>query len=737
MHRKHRLNSNITLQSLCRYVLLFISAFWFLCLPCNAQSAFYDLGKSYAKDGNYEEAICLTKLCLSTDEGSLNKLNMLLDYCALAEYFGSLQKSDSCEAYAAKALSLTGKVEGIEDEAILSNLSHSYLKAGLSDKAINARLRIKDLYAKKYGEYSIPLINQLRLISGFYLRIGDKANALNYAKQEEELGFKLRDEDSDFDQRIAYDDSFSYLLYTVQECESVFSGAPYLIDMLSLRKDAISKERRDHTLNAIWAMCRDANFSEGCYAVYKEEALNGTPEEMLTAIINLLAEDKNIQNDLKASIYPEYLYQICINDRASEYFDNENVAQLLYVLYSYYCQIGEFSKAHEMAYKNYLWRKAHGNDMFYQDIAVLTSSMTLKDLENKNLTKRVIEVGKDILESGCYSGDSESLDYVYECLGKAYLKLGEDDLSNFYFSKISSPIKRIEALADSHVLSGDTRGLQTLAPQLYAHLQQLDGMHRNNALLSIIIGARDARNWSLMDSVASSYVEAFRENLVCNLPTMSEDELTKFLQQGPFINTVSYDLFIGLDNDTIEWSRPMEAYNYTLLKKGLQLSSRTEFRNALKESKDSTIQEKYNRLLANSGRKGYSMDDEILKRELTQYAAKHSSLIKTLNYRWEDVKKALNNDELAIEYLLCYNFRTFSDKDCNPIFLALVLRKDMEIPAFVVCKNSDIIESLIQDNLELMSSSFAQALVSGALWEPITPYLDGIKTIYFFPDRDT
>ena len=61
----------------------------FCCLLCNAQSAFFYLGKQYADDGNYEEAIRLTKLSLGQDSISLDKLYLFSDYdvlCVPHEY---------------------------------------------------------------------------------------------------------------------------------------------------------------------------------------------------------------------------------------------------------------------------------------------------------------------------------------------------------------------------------------------------------------------------------------------------------------------------------------------------------------------------------------------------------------------------------------------------------------------------------------------------------------------------
>ncbi|MDE7025881.1 MAG: hypothetical protein K2O88_08400 [Paramuribaculum sp.] len=157
----------------------------------------------------------------------------MFDYCALCNYFANIEEKDSCNYYADKAVSLSGRVDGIDDDAILSNVSHSFLKARLYSKAIDARIKIRDSYASKYGVESVQMINQLRLLADFYMQSGDKPNALKFAKQEEELSYKLRDVGTDFDQRISYAESFQYLRYIIQECEYVSTGVSYLINVLN------------------------------------------------------------------------------------------------------------------------------------------------------------------------------------------------------------------------------------------------------------------------------------------------------------------------------------------------------------------------------------------------------------------------------------------------------------------------------------------------------------------------
>ena len=89
-----------------------------------SQSAFYNLGKSYAEDSNYDEAIRLTHQSIDLDFNNIDKYNLLLDYNALCEYFSYKNQPDSCQLYAQKVIDLWEVVEGVEYSDILRNLSN-------------------------------------------------------------------------------------------------------------------------------------------------------------------------------------------------------------------------------------------------------------------------------------------------------------------------------------------------------------------------------------------------------------------------------------------------------------------------------------------------------------------------------------------------------------------------------------------------------------------------------------
>lgn len=704
-------------------------AFTILCIIfhfilCHSQSAFFNLAKQYAEGGDYQEAIRLTKQCLDWDVRNPDKLDLFLDYEAICEYYSNIVEPDSCLHYADLALNIFDEVDGLEPLTALQLLSNHLLKAGCFERALNCRKQIFDITLKTYGSNSPQLVNEYCMLSWFYQNAGNNILAVEYAKKEEELAYQTRNIIDDFPFRRTYEESFLSLRSVIQQCDEPIAGIQYLLKILNDHRDAIDSESRIHTLNSIWAISRDNNFIDGCLAVYKEGALYGTYNEKLTNLINISAEDTNIKNDIHAAEYAQSLYNLVLSGNLSEYFTEDEIEELLWLLPDYYGKIGLVRESFEMAKKNYEWRNQHNKDLLFSDIRVLISGSALPEEAGF-----AAKFGEDLLSSHRFDNDEEALQMIYENVAGAYLRLGNNERANFWINKIenSNEYQSLYAKAGAYIQAGDMKSLLPISIELN-EFKDTPEENRGNVMFMLMMSARDSRQDSILNTYAHEYVETYREHLMNNIPLMSEEEQAKYLRKIPFSNILSYDLFIGIDEDNcIEWSAAKDAYNYTLLKKGILLTSQNEFRNALINSPDSMIQAQWRALRINGDE--FSLHNEIYKRNLINYASQRSSYLKKLSYTWEDVRNALHKDEAAIEFVMCYNFRDFTDKQCNPFYLALIIRKDSAEPITVTL--SPVMNfAQLQPN-DLLSKE--NLLLYNVLWHPLEPYLNGVRKVYFSP----
>ena len=104
---------------------------------------------------------------------------------------------------------------------------------------------------------------------------------------------------------------------------------------------------------------------------------------------------------------------------------------------------------------------------------------------------------------------------------------------------------------------------------------------------------------------------------------------------------------------------------------------------------------------------------------------------------WQDVKAALDDDEIAIEF--CYAPRMEHYPDVQSYYGAFVLRKEFDYPILVSLENVDSVEAIF-DNIEsdalLVNDLYASnksIMLHNMLWRKILPYMNGVKKVYYSP----
>lgn len=693
---------------------------------CFPQNAFFNLGKSYANIGNYEEAIRLTKYCLENDINKTDKFDLLIDYCTLSDYYAQNSQADSCKIYVQKALDLYTKVEGVNYTDILSDLSLSLLKAGFYQQAIDFRREILDIIIKEEGQESSKLIDQYRLLSYYYKESNNPQEVIEYAKQAEILSYLKGQNNLDNTSLYSYDDCYSNLICVLQIYEEPISGINYMLQCLNNHRDAINRENWIATLNAIWVISKDNNFEDGCIAVYKEYALNGNYKEKLTHFINIDVEDTNIKNDIHAAEYAQPLYELTIENKLSKWYNDEEIELLLSVLPDYYGKIGLIRNAFEMAKRNYEWRKNKNKDLLLSDVYILISGSALPDE-----IPYAIEIGEGILESKRFEKDEDILNIIYQNLAQCYIHQGNKIKANEYLSllKEDGTYYALRSKATVYFDNNDYNSLLPLALRLLEYPNVLE-KDREMDFWMLISSARELRNSDILKRYAPEYLNTYRINLFKNLPLLNEEEQALYLNKSIFTNILTSDFFIGIKGNDFEWVLPKEAYDYTLLRKGILLSTQQEYRNQIRNNLNSENREIFSWEIVHKENDNYDIRNEVIKSQLINKASKLENYLKHLSYSWLDVKNALKADEVAIEFLLTYNWTDINLNDVDPKFIALIIRNDIDEPIPVILiPNIDFSQFNPSDFL-----SQPNDLLYNLIWNPLEPYLNGVHTIYFSPD---
>jgi hypothetical protein len=183
----------------------------------------------------------------------------------------------------------------------------------------------------------------------------------------------------------------------------------------------------------------------------------------------------------------------------------------------------------------------------------------------------------------------------------------------------------------------------------------------------------------------------------------------------------------------------MTAYNGALLSKGLLLNSEIEMRKLLQESGDAVVDSLYEEMRINKlmlqrlyekpkNERYLSTDSiekivDILEKQLLKRSKVYGDYTKNLRIDYKDVRGKLKDGDLAVE------FCSFPLSKDSTMYMALVLRNDMEYPKMVPLFEEKQISKLRKD---IYKGGYTATLV----WKPLEQYLNKAKNVYFGPSGE-
>ena len=106
---------------------------------------------------------------------------------------------------------------------------------------------------------------------------------------------------------------------------------------------------------------------------------------------------------------------------------------------------------------------------------------------------------------------------------------------------------------------------------------------------------------------------------------------------------------------------------------------------------------------------------------------------------WKDIQQSLDDREIAIEYSYAPQIVKFPDKNVQFRYIAFVIRKDYNYPKLISLEDIDSIKKVVENDsvdelfINDLYASDKTVSLHKMIWEKLTPYLKGIKTIYYSP----
>ncbi|MBO7596353.1 MAG: CHAT domain-containing protein [Bacteroidales bacterium] len=180
------------------------------------------------------------------------------------------------------------------------------------------------------------------------------------------------------------------------------------------------------------------------------------------------------------------------------------------------------------------------------------------------------------------------------------------------------------------------------------------------------------------------------------------------------------------------------AYDGQLFTKGLLLNTELEIQKLIEQSGDTALANKYfmikqeraalDNLLQIPVENREMNADSLQKvidneeRSLVESSKKLGDYTKNLAIGWQDVQKKLKPNDIAIEFA---TIRDTASK--QPVYMALVLKKDMEYPKMIKLFSWDEFSSIRIKEYYLTNKLY------NLVWNPLKPYLNNVNTVYFAP----
>lgn len=459
--------------------------------------------------------------------------------------------------------------------------------------------------------------------------------------------------------------------------------------------------------------------------------------------------------------YPAYeLYTL----RAAELWKKQRgINDLLYYwsrhsLANLYEFIGNYPLALQFSKEALLGKREilEAND---PDIAETLTTMAkiYSGMQCRDSARICLESARDIYED---LGDTIRLEYAWTLNNLGLITLNENEFSQArrYLSRaltIKEKVIGTENLdysttminyAATQIRTGslDSANLLLTRQKLFYDYNRLT-FHRNYTYLMELMSEADILQKHPEEAVKKLIrINQINRDLVSMTSEYaSEQELVAYIQQAQ----KHFDQYLSLAFSTpdIPGLQPGEIYNQAIFYKGFVLDRYMEIRNRIAWDEESI--ELYRQLGLEKRKQAEILTTLMTDRSPMQANEQEiNRLEKELLKRvpveapvteWETIHKSIKADEAAIEFVAFHHYRPYLTDSIG--YGALILKPELEEPLIVPLPGLDAYLQYITEghmnDLERVDALYFEE--SGPLyhylWEPMEPWLQGIKRVYYAP----
>ncbi len=257
-------------------------------------------------------------------------------------------------------------------------------------------------------------------------------------------------------------------------------------------------------------------------------------------------------------------------------------------------------------------------------------------------------------------------------------------------------------------------------------------------------------NWKDAEKGIVEVIDMDDKAMSISFPILSEKE--KELYLNTFALDYDYYYSYALNQKDIKPIVSEIVYNNAIKNKGLLLRSSTGMRNAILNSKDSSLIEKYENWinhkkeiakLYSAGKETAKLEDMAneLEKGLMQTSELYNDFNKMKNVNCKDIQKSLKVNEAAIEFIH-FRHEPSGDTAFTDVYCAVIVKPGIKEPKLIKLFMGVDLQKLLgkfnQNNEEYVNSIYGTSKepkhdLYNLIWKPIEADLKGIKTVYISP----
>lgn len=652
--------------------------------------ALTNLGLLYEQMGRFTEADTIFYKVLSLREESLGIHN--LEYTEALINLANLYKTTSdyrqSEIFYKSALSIYEVIIGEKHEtyiAALVNLAGLYRSMGVLTEAEPLYTKALKIYKETIGENTISYANILNNIALFYDETGNYEQSEIYYKRALEITKNLL---GDFNPQYAI--TLNNMANLYKNTGHFEQAEPLYLQSAKIRKETLGEKHAEYasSINNLATLYEQMGRLEDAEPLYKQTL----------SIIKDLYGNKNPY------------YANALNNLAGLYQSQE--------------KLDEAKKLYEESLeitRQILGEKHYTYGLILNNLALLQQQRgDFKQSEKLYLEN--IQKTKDALGAAHpnYAVSLNNLAGLYEHVGRY------DDALKLYN----------EALGILKNAVGERHQYTTYTFSSLARVYTVK------------------KAYNSADSMWIKTINNYLFEIQTFFPTMSEKEKSQFYQtlSNDFETFNSYALLRAPSNPGILTTM----YNNQLATKALLLNSSNKLRQRILSSKDSSLVRSFKQWLSEKEllSKAYALSQQEIQKqhinidsleqhanELEKSLSARSEIFKSNEvafYSWKEIQKSLASDEAAVEMIRFHKYKfDSSGVYSDSIYYAglIIKHSTKEKPELVLMQDGNNMEGRY---MKLYKNSVKYKIEDNTsytnFWQPLQPYLSGIKRLYFSPD---